>query len=321
MPVHIVGRVLLAGLSVSLAAATLMRTRPEPTARAAPPRLDDEALVSGDGVRLPVTRWLPKGAPQAVALGLHSYGDYRQAFGLIGPWLADHGIALLAYDQRGFGETASRGTWPGSESLIGDLAEAVTAVKEAYPGSPLVVIGESMGASVALAGIGRGEVEGVDAAILAAPGVRGDIPLRQLHDLALRLGALALPWLAVELRRGARPWLDPGEAERLADDPLILRRLSIGTYDGLVELTTLASAVPGAGLPPTLLLQGALDTTIPRAAAAELAARLKGALDHRLYPERHHLLFHEQQAEAVFEDTLSWLREVLPALRRRGRKT
>jgi acylglycerol lipase len=316
--VHLVTRLFLAGLTVSIAAAALLRPRPRPKPRATPPRLDEDAFVAGDGLRLPLARWSPKTRRKALALGLHSYGDYREAFRLVGPQLADHGIELIAYDQRGFGETATRGEWAGSEGLILDLAEAVGALREASPGTPLVVIGESMGGSVALAGVGQGIVRDVDALILAAPGVRGDIPMRQLHDLALRLGALALPWLAVELRRGARPWLDPEEALRLAEDPLILRRLSVGTYDGLVELATLASALPGARLPPTLLLHGDLDRTIPRAAIRELIARLAGGLSHRLYPERHHLLLHEQDTDQIVQDCVAWLSEALLKRRKRA---
>jgi acylglycerol lipase len=310
--VHLVTRLFLAGLTVSVAAGVLLRPRPMPRRRATPPRLDEDAFVAGDGLRLPLARWSPKTPPKALALALHSYGDYRQAFGLVGPQLAEQGIELIAYDQRGFGETATRGEWPGSEELILDLAEAVGALRGASPGRPLVLIGESMGGSIALAGLGQGVVRDVDALILAAPGVRGDIPMRQLHDLALRLGTLALPWLAVELRRGARPWLDAKEALRLAEDPLILRRLSVGTYDGLVELATLASALPGSKLPPTLLLHGDLDRTIPRAAISELITRLAGGMSHRRYPERHHLLLHERDTEQVVQDCVAWLSEVMP---------
>jgi acylglycerol lipase len=307
-----VTRLVLAGLAVSVAAGALIRPRLRPRPRVASPRLEADALVAGDGLRLPLSRWSPKTKkPKALALGLHSYGDYREAFRLVGPRLADHGIELIAYDQRGFGGTASRGEWPGSEGLILDLAEAVDALRKASSGTPLLVIGESMGGSVALAGIGQGAVGEVDALVLAAPGVRGDLPMRQLHDLALRLGALALPWLAVELRRGARPWLDEDEALRLAEDPLILRKLSVGTYEGLVELATLASALPSRELPPTLLLHGGLDRTVPRAAIDELITRLAGGLSHKLYPERHHLLLHERGVDEIVRDCLEWLNETL----------
>ena len=165
-----------------------------------------------------------------------------------------------------------------------------------------------MGGSVALASLASGRVSGVDGLILAAPGVRSGVQLHQLHDLALRLGALALPWLRVELRRGGRPWLDPEESRRLAEDPLILRHLSVGTYDGLIELVIARDLVTPARLPPTLLLYGELDRTILRAGIDDLALRLGHCCTLRTYPERHHLLLHERDADEVFGECLQWLR-------------
>ena len=300
-------RVFLAGVTVALIAGSVLRPREIRRPRSQPPTLKPNALVTGDGVRLPISSWRPAGPASAVVLGLHGYGDYRKAFELAGCWLAARGIAVYAYDQRGFGETDGRGYWPGADTLIDDCADAVRVLHEAHPRLPLAVLGESMGGSVALAGIRGGEVAGVDRLILAAPGVRGGVPLRQLHDLALRLASLALPWLAVELRRGGRPWLDPEESQRLADDPLILRHLSVGTYDGLIELANRATADGESELPPTLLLFGELDATIPRVAIADLATRLGDRCTLRAYPERHHLLLHEADAEEVFADCLSWL--------------
>jgi acylglycerol lipase len=311
--VPLLTRVLLAGVTVSLAAVALAASRPRVVTallRRLTPALEDDALIAGDGARLPLISWQPP-EPAAIILGLHGYGDYRRAFRLVGPWLAARRIALFAYDQRGFGETESRGRWPGAGELIQDLVEAVRLLRERYPALPLYVLGESMGGSVALAGLGQGEVEGVDRLILAAPAVRGRVPLRDLHDLALRLGALALPWLAVALRRGARPWLDPGEAARLADDPLILREISVAAYDGLIELANQASESPVAAMPPTLLLYGELDVTIPRVAIDDLALRLE-PLTVKLYPEHHHLLLHEKRTEAILEDCLAWLAQPRP---------
>lgn len=309
--VQFLSRVVLAGLTVALVAGSALRPREIRRRRRQSPMLTVDALLTGDGERLPLLSWQPAGVPSAVALGLHGYGDYRKAFDLAGRWLAPRGVALYAYDQRGFGETGSRGYWAGADALVDDCADAVRVLREAHPGVPLVVIGESMGGSVALAGIGAGEVAGVDRLILAAPAVRGGVPLRQLHDLALRLGSLALPWLAVELRRGGRPWLDQDESRRLADDPLILRQLSVGTYDGLIELANRATASMTTALPPTLLLYGELDRTIPRIAIDDLAERLGECCKVCLYPERHHLLLHETDADAVFADCLAWLQRDL----------
>ena len=155
------------------------------------PRLQDDALIAGDGARLPLICWQPP-EPAAIMLGLHGYGDYRRAFRLVGPWLAARRIALFAYDQRGFGETGQRGQWPGAAELIQDLAEAVSLLRDRYPALPLYLIGESMGASVALAGVGRGEVEGVDRLIVAAPAVRGRVPPHASLQMQTRHAALCL---------------------------------------------------------------------------------------------------------------------------------
>ncbi|MGI9437488.1 MAG: alpha/beta hydrolase [Geminicoccaceae bacterium] len=300
-------RILLAGLTLAVVGASMVKPKRQSGARSRMPDLEGDRITVGDGTVLPAMRWTAGPDTTAVMLGLHGYGDYRRSFRLAGPWFAQCGLEFVAYDQRGFGETESRGTWPGAEELVRDFGDAVTAVRESYPGLPLYVIGESMGAAVALTGLASGEVEGVDRLIVAAPGVRGEMPLRQLHDSALRLAALALPWLAIELRRGGRPWLDPSEAARLADDPLILRELSVGTYEGLIDLATMASADARGELPPTLLLYGELDGTIPRRAIDDLARALDDRDDIRFYPDRHHLLLHEADADIVFDDCRKWL--------------
>ena len=304
----LLSRVLLAGLTLAVVGASMVKPKRRVAPRSGPVHLDGDRLMVGDGVVLPTMRWPAKGDPDAVVLALHAYGDYRRSFRLAGPWFGAKGMELIAYDQRGFGETGSRGTWPGVDNLIQDFGDAVAAVGAAFPDRPIYVLGESMGAAVALAGLASGEVLGVDKLIVAAPGVRGDMPLGQLHDSVLRLAALALPWLAVELRRGGRPWLDPSEAARLADDPLILRALSVGTYEGLVDLATMASSAVRGALPPTLLLYGELDGTIPRRAVDDLARALDDQRDDvRYYPDRHHLLLHEADIEPLFEDCLKWL--------------
>lgn len=305
--VAILSRILLTGLTLAVVGASMIKPKRWKSERTGALQLNGDSLTVGDGTVLPLMRWSTEGRPRAIMLGLHGYGDYRRAFRLAGPWFAEHGVELMAYDQRGFGETKSRGTWPGADNMIQDFSDTVSILRKSFPDVPLYVIGESMGGAVALAGLASGQAQGVDRLIVAAPGVSGDMPLRQLHDSVLRLAALALPWLAIELRRGGRPWLDPSEAARLADDPLILRELSVGTYEGLIDLATIASEHLRGALPPTCLLYGELDGTIPRRAIDDLAKSLDDQDETHFYPDRHHLLLHETDADVVFADCLKWL--------------
>ena len=53
---------------------------------------------------LPRRVWLPDDTPpRAVILAVHGFNDYSNAFETFGTFAAGHGIAVHAYDQRGFG--------------------------------------------------------------------------------------------------------------------------------------------------------------------------------------------------------------------------
>ena len=112
--------------------------------KAAAPKLTADRYVAADGTVLPLAVWPAQGSrPKAVILGLHGFGDYRDAFEEPAEVWSKAGIVTYAYDQRGFGESPTRGRWPGTETLVAD-AKAVAALLHArYPSLPIYVVGES----------------------------------------------------------------------------------------------------------------------------------------------------------------------------------
>src|SRR5690606_15393076 len=84
---------------------------PVPTphgADAVPAAVTTDAFVTPDGLRLPLRRWTAE-EPKAILIALHGMSDYSRAFTMPGPWLAERGITVLAYDQRSFGAGPKRG--------------------------------------------------------------------------------------------------------------------------------------------------------------------------------------------------------------------
>src|SRR6185369_7143435 len=94
-----------------------------------PAQLQENAIIASDGTRLPLKIWLPDGPPKAVVLGLHGYGDYSRAFDKPGALWAQSGIATYAYDQRGFGATASFNRWSGVPVMIDDMKAAIALLR------------------------------------------------------------------------------------------------------------------------------------------------------------------------------------------------
>ncbi|HEY5236828.1 MAG TPA: alpha/beta fold hydrolase, partial [Rhizomicrobium sp.] len=169
------------------------------------PKIEDDAFVTRDGLRLPLRHWDAK-EPEAVIVALHGMSDYSNAFAMPGPYLAEHGITTIAYDQRGFGAGPHAGEWAGADAMRIDLDDCVDAAHVKYPGVPVFALGESMGGAVVLTALASGHPPNVDGVILVAPAVwsREDMPAS--YRAALWLGAHTIPFMAVSPPRTVKIW-------------------------------------------------------------------------------------------------------------------
>ena len=229
------------------------------------PVLDTSHAVMADGYVLPIQSWQPPDPPRAVVLALHGFNEYRDAFTAVGPYLALHGIATYAYDQRGFGTTAHRGLWAGTEPLARDAAELSRLLRRAYPGLPVYLLGESMGGAVAIASVTGTYQAAVDGVVLIAPAVWG----RKLMNPFIRgsLWLLLRTWPSLQLTGRAlkiRASSNDDALWRLSRDPLVIKATRVDAVAGLVDLMdTALGALPRLKL-PSLILYGAHDQLIPQ---------------------------------------------------------
>lgn len=314
--------VLLGGLAAAGCAPVVQRLR-APGAAFAGPRLERDALVSFDGTRLPITVWPARDAsgaladPWAVVLGLHGIDDYAAAFTLPGPYLAARGVTTYAFDQRGFGRSPGRGLWAGEAAMAGDLSTAAALLRARHAQATLAVLGESMGAAVAISAAASPDAPaGVDRWVLAAPAVWGWGAQAPPEAVAL--------WVAAHLAPGALlsapAWLarrvhatdNRPELARMGRDPNMIFRTRVDTTYGLVDLMQSARERIGRVRDPadTLFLYGAHDDLVPKRAAFFAAAALARAGGRTAYyAEGRHLLTRDLGRAAVLDDVLAFLRD------------
>jgi acylglycerol lipase len=277
--------------------------------QAAAPKLTAHHYVAADGTTLPLAEWPAKdGTPKAVILGLHGFGDYRDAFAEPAEIWSKAGIVTYSYDQRGFGQSPTRNRWPGTDTLVAD-AEAVAALlHERYPGLPLYVVGESMGGAVALVASTNGlEADGL---ILSAPAVRTRTSFGPLASAGLWFFAHTLPWLpAGPTSIDFKPTDNPKTIKKLQTDPLMLHQPRLDMGYGLVDLMDAAGEAAPRVKMPYMVLHGIGDRLVPEGPLKAVIEVLPPRSDSKLafYKNGYHLLMRDKDGTIVSTDVEAWI--------------
>jgi alpha-beta hydrolase superfamily lysophospholipase len=282
------------------------------------PELTADAALMPDGFTLPVliVNGRP-GPPRAVVLALHGFNDYSRSFLSFGEYLAARNITLIAYDQRGFGRTEGRRYWHGAAKLTGDLRTMVRLLKQKYQGTPLFILGDSMGGAVILAAQKELQAEGGYAGVtLVAPAVWARNTMPWYQRSTLWLFAHLLPWFGVS---GKGLDIDPSDniemLRELGRDPLVIKTTRVDAVYGLSTLMDEALASAGSLAGRAMILYGRNDEIIPRQPTCEMLKRLPSdeEMDWRfvLYDHGHHMLLRDLQAEVVHHDIEQWIGNIL----------
>ena len=299
-------------LALALTLAACAPQRQAPLAERAPARLTDDGYIAADGMRMPLRRWLPADEPRAAIVALHGFNDYSKAFERPAARLRAAGIAVYAYDQRGFGAAPGRGLWPGQEVLARDLRAVGDLVRAAHPGIPLFLLGESMGGAVVLATLVREAGLRPAGAILIAPAVWGRETMGGLKRSALWIAAHTTPWMELT-GRGLNivPSDNIAMLRALGRDPMVIKRTRVDTIWGLVDLMDEALAATREIETPTLVLYGLRDQIIPRASTLAMLERMPEAGPERrriaVYEAGYHMLTRDLEGDVVVDDILAWI--------------
>lgn len=280
------------------------------------PAVIETGLRMADGTVLPL-REAPANAPlRATLLVLHGMASHSGYFLTeSSDGLRDGGLNVLAFDQRGHGLAPNRGVWAGEAALVSDAVDAIRLLRARHPSSPFFVLGESMGANVALLAADRlraaGEAGLVDGWILLVPGLYTLDEMRPSRAMPLRMVLATIPWASGGDGTPTLGISDNHDAlARSREDRLAISDIRADMVAGVLGLhgvTRPAMARCCAG--PTLFLFGARDglkeETPTRAALSALPPDGGGRVG--LYPNGWHVLLRDLQRAVVVQDILAFV--------------
>jgi alpha-beta hydrolase superfamily lysophospholipase len=275
-------------------------------------------ITASDGAVLHAVRLIPAGRPRAIVQIAHGMAEHIARYDRLIRRLAGAGYAVVGADHRGHGANAGLhglGDFgPGGfAGVVEDMATLTAAARAFSPGTPIVLLGHSMGSFAAQAYL-PAHGAGLSALVLS-----GTAAL----DLLLTGGApggLAAYNAAFEPARTPFDWLsrDPAEVDAYVADPLCGFDLAPASMASLPATVFGADADPrlaglAAGGLPIYVISGEFDPIVgpgqafTRALIDRYRAVGLGDIEHRVYPGGRHEMFNETNRDQVEAELVAWL--------------
>jgi acylglycerol lipase len=262
---------------------------------------------ASDRASVPYRLWLTE-HPSSVVLFLHGAFEYSGAFDEIAPKVAAQGMVAFAYDQRGFGATRSRRHWCGRKRLVEDVGDAVAYLRARFGRLPIFIVGESMGAAVAVHAAASAQDLDVSGIVLVAPGAIAGAFRRLLASLLVGLLNFFAPRSEITVERLSTRELAPAAAIRLLCDPMVLRSIRPKMAFGLLDLAATAVDEARKVRLPTLTMVGSKENFLNTNCIAQLHKSLAGEKTWCQFEGGPHLLLHWVLGDAVLARTMGWIR-------------
>lgn len=266
--------------------------------------------TASDGDNLAVQDWpLPDDvALRGVVLLVHGLGEHAGRYEHVARRLNEWGFAVRGYDHYGHGESNGvRGALPHSNRLVDDLADLVASTRQRIaPGTPLIVLGHSMGGLVAAcyAAQGTPPIQGL---VLSSPAL--DPGLNAVQKLLLSF----MPKIAPNLTVG-----NGLDADFISHDPDVVRayRADPRVHDRISGRLARFIADGGPWVMeraaqwklPTLLMYAGSDRLVdPSGSRRFAAAAPRDVVETHCFKDHFHEIFNELDAEPVFDTLKRWL--------------
>jgi alpha-beta hydrolase superfamily lysophospholipase len=233
---------------------------------------------------------------------VHGIGEHSGRYEHVGSYLAARGIDVLAFDNRGFGQSGGKRGHVGRFDEFLDDVEDLLAERRRLS-VPVVLFGHSLGGLIAATYLVGGRPR-PDLAVLSSPALQAVVPSWQRATTPV-LGRLA-PRLFVPSRiDGTLLSRDPAVGERYRRDPLVVGGATAGLARAVFETMDATNAALARLSLPALVVHGEGDDLVPASASAALEALPN--VTRRLYPEFRHECFNEPEHTEVLADLVTWL--------------
>ena len=267
-------------------------------------------FVASDGDNVVIQDWpLESGVRlRGVVILVHGLGEHAGRYDHVAHQLNAWGFAVRGYDQCGHGESGGApGSLPNDTRLLDDLADIVDSTRARMDkGTPLIVLGHSMGGLVAGRFVSLG-MRPVDALVMSSPALNPGLSAFQ------KLLVAVLPKLFPNLCVGnglnaSYISHDPAVVAAYQSDKLVHDRISARLARFIATAGPATVALAPQWKVPTLLMYAGDDRLVQPQGSRDFAAAAPQALvTTHCFEGLYHEIFNELDAAPVFATLRQWL--------------
>ena len=275
-------------------------------------------------LNMPIYHWASAEQPKGVVLALHGLAMHGQTYSELGRKLAEQGFLVYSTDMRGYGhltkgyphefcsdsDCKQKINYKKSQD---DLLTLADRLKADHKGLPLYIVGESMGADMAIR-IAGARPELADGLVLSSPAIRA-------HYFIDSNAVKVLPVMMANFKQqlDLMPYVrkyasnDPKVVKEMCKDPLVRKHLSgqdlVASFRCMRDTMTYVPNVSADQ--PVLVLQAKDDKIVRADAVVLLMSRLKSQDQQvRWFEDRGHILIETTHIKPdTMQTIVSWLND------------
>jgi alpha-beta hydrolase superfamily lysophospholipase len=253
---------------------------------------------------------LPGGDTKRVIILIHGLGDHIGRYTDWGNRFSESGYAFMGVDLPGSGISAGRrGHIDSFNTFHRIIDQLIDKAAEILPGIPVIIYGHSLGGTIVLDYLKRNSTR-VKASIITSPWLKLDNePTKAQVILAKVISKIYPGFTQANGLKAEDMSSDEEMTEQLKGDPLVHRKISVGTFLQAVEA---AENILSSGREyslPILMMHGA-DDRVTSPEGSKIFAAASGNTHLNLWEGGYHELHREPFRNDVFAYIIEWLAKI-----------
>lgn len=273
----------------------------------------DGYFKNQENLSIYIQNWLPENPAKAVLLIVHGLNEHSGRYDYFSNFFVNEGFAVYSMDLIGHGKSdGTRAYVKDFVNYIDDINLYLDKIKQLQPGSPIFLIGHSMGGLI-------GALLLIDypdqfaGAVLSGSVVQVPDDVSPLFISLGKFISLVLPklrLLKIDLSGLSR---NPDVVQAYKDDPLVNSGKFTARISAEMNKSFDRVAVEGSRIKsPVLILHGGSDRIVNPACSHFLYALVSSDIKKLIiYDSFYHEIYNDPGHEQVFEDVSSWINNQL----------